>query len=1405
MADGKIVIETGLDASGIKDGICKIGSIASTGLKTTTAAIGAVSTALMGAGGYAVKVGSDFEAAMSKVEAISGATAEQMDALTQKAKDMGASTKFSATESAEAFQYMAMAGWDSAQMIDGIGGIMNLAAADGLDLATTSDIVTDALTAFGLAASDSTHFADVLATASSNANTNVAMLGESFKYVAPVAGAMNYSVEDVSKALGLMANASVKGSMAGTTLKTSLARMAAPTDKMAKAMEQYGISLTDSEGNMKSLDDVMKNLRKSLGGLSEDEQTAAASTIFGKEAMAGMLAIINASEQDYNKLSDAIANADGTAQRMADTMNNNLQGKVTLAKSALEGLGIQIYETMEDGLKEAVETGTGYIDRLADAFTDGGLEGAVNEAGDVIADLATDIAESAPDMITASTKLINSFVKGIVKNKKELKVATKEVVKALADGLTDMLPKQMQKPAKKAIDSLAKMFRNMATTLGNVASSISRILIPVFNTITKNLDSIGPKAIAAVAALKTFQTVSSVLNGTNSAIQGVGLALQALKAHPVIAVVSAIAALTAGIIVFAATGKEIDETEVKLQESAEAMEVSFSKLGDGISSTIRQIQNADSHIDEFSDTLFASQEELDARAAEMEEVQSKITEITQRASRERRTLTEGETQALDNYFQKLNELADAQLEIERRRTEAISSRVEREVKGYSGSLDQYQQFAAEWQRTAEDNKAKQIEIIDQQTTAQIELIRQKHEAAGTLTSEAYESEVDAAVEKGKREKEIATSDYSEIVRIITEKYQEMGDKQSEYATKFSDINEAIEKEEQRHQDYLNDPIRRVGTEEYEQYYDRLLEKGMDAWDATLKIDKEIEEEEQRHNSNIADLYDQMNNLLSGESAEYIQTLAGMAAETVSQGGVMTDAQRELITSISDTWDQLPDDTRDDIADMLRPALQQLEDSYPAFKNASSMSTDAVLKAWKSLVENSDNAKESIGTLHGLIQEELQKGSEAVGQVAKEQVEGVMKQSTSAMQEGAPALLASSTEYFNRIGEGASRADFENAIAYAAMTCGMTEDEIRSHYPIIAEVSQGLADSGASGFTESDLSAIFGNSTRQAVAAANQSLIDGSADMMASGSYVATSTSSQYVTSMKQGEASVVSATKSITNAAGTTLRNSNLGVDSTKQGLQITQGLNIGIKNGTPLVKFAVLSLGNQTKESLKSVKLQSFGMQEGNKLSSGTASGIRSGAPQAVSAASSMGNSAKNSLENVGLHGAGVSVGLNFARGFENGIRSGTSGAINAAASMARQSLQAAKNELAIHSPSRKTEYIGKMYDAGAKKGIEKNQGAPISAAKEMAKSMIGAMDVSAAFSGMRAAMNYNVGRFASRVLVSGQITGEANNSNNISDKELKAIGEAVAEVVNDRMEEFKFIFRDRELGRAVREVQTT
>lgn len=309
---------------------------------------------IVGVGAAAVKVTSDFESAMSQVQAISGATGSDFDRLADKAKEMGAKTKFSASESAEAMNYMAMAGWKTQDMLDGIEGIMNLAAASGENLATTSDIVTDALTAFGLKAKDSGRFADVLAAASANANTNVSMLGESFKYVAPVAGALKFSAEDTSIALGLMANSGIKASQAGTALRTLLSNMANPGKSAAAAMQNLGISLTDDEGNMLSLMDVMQDLRKSFSTLTEAEAAEQASLLAGKTGMSGLLAVVNSSDEDFQKLTEAIYGAGGSAEEMADVQLNNLQGRLTIFKSALEGLAISFGELLIPALTKAV-------------------------------------------------------------------------------------------------------------------------------------------------------------------------------------------------------------------------------------------------------------------------------------------------------------------------------------------------------------------------------------------------------------------------------------------------------------------------------------------------------------------------------------------------------------------------------------------------------------------------------------------------------------------------------------------------------------------------------------------------------------------------------------------------------------------------------------------------------------------------------------------------------------------------------------------------------------------------------------------------------------------------------------------------------------------------------------------
>lgn len=305
-----------------------------------------VTLPIIGVGTAAVKAGADFEAAMSEVQAISGASGDELTALKEKAKDMGATTKFSASESAEALKYMAMAGWDTQQMLDGLEGVMNLAAASGEDLATVSDIVTDAMTAFGMKASESSKFADLLAKTSSSANTNVSMLGESFKYVAPVFGSLGYSAEDAALALGLMANAGIKSSQAGTTLRSAITRLAQPTDDAAMLLEQLNIQVTDAKGNMLPFSNVMDQLRNSFSKLTAEQQAQYAATIFGQEAMSGMLAIINASESDYQKLAQAVNSYDGVAKKMADTMQNNLQGQLTILKSQLEGVAIQISEIL---------------------------------------------------------------------------------------------------------------------------------------------------------------------------------------------------------------------------------------------------------------------------------------------------------------------------------------------------------------------------------------------------------------------------------------------------------------------------------------------------------------------------------------------------------------------------------------------------------------------------------------------------------------------------------------------------------------------------------------------------------------------------------------------------------------------------------------------------------------------------------------------------------------------------------------------------------------------------------------------------------------------------------------------------------------------------------------------------
>lgn len=542
MADGKVVIETDLDSSGIQAGLSKLSGIARSSVKGTLTSIASAGTALAGLGSTAIKIGADFEAGMSEVQAIARASASDMELLKEKAKEMGAETKFSATESAAAFKYMAQAGWNTEDMLNGISGVMSLAAASGEDLALTADIVTDSLTAFGLEAKDAAHFSDVLAMTANATNTDVANLGYTFKYVAPVAGALGYSIEDMSVAIGLMANSGIKAETAGTALRTTLTNLAKPTQQMTGYMEELGISLTDTQGNVKPFNEVMVDLREGFKGLTEAQKAEYAAGIAGKEAMSGLLAIVNASDEDFAELTEQINNCNGAAEEAAKIMQDNLKGSVEQLGGALETLGIEFYESVDTPIRTIVDSATAMVEQLTKAFKDGGLSGLVSELGTVFAEVATQAANSAPKMIDAATSMITSFLDGIGNNTNRIAEAAVKIGESLIKGIAQIIPKVAEVGVEiisslasnllgsdvgKSVGELGKTIIDSFKTIASAVSGALNSLKPAFSTFISTVSNIAKAVIPPLT--KVIEICISALKPMAPILLGVAGGFTALK------------------------------------------------------------------------------------------------------------------------------------------------------------------------------------------------------------------------------------------------------------------------------------------------------------------------------------------------------------------------------------------------------------------------------------------------------------------------------------------------------------------------------------------------------------------------------------------------------------------------------------------------------------------------------------------------------------------------------------------------------------------------------------------------------------------------------------------------------------------------------------------------------------
>ena len=537
------------------------------GMSTTAkVSVAAMGVALIAATKQVISLGAEFSAQMSVVQAISGAVGSDMELLTAKAKQMGADTQFSYTEAGEALEYMAMAGWKTHDMLDGIEGIMYAAGASGESLARTADIVTDGLTAFGLEAGEATRFADVLAQASANSNTNIGMMGETFKYVAPIAGSLGYSIEDTALSIGLLANAGIKGGQAGTMLRSILSNLIAPTDSAATSMEELGISLVNADGTMKPFKQALEEIRAGFSDLTEEQKAQAAASIGGQRGMTGLLTIVNAAEEDFQSLARSIDDSTGVAKQMNEVRLDNLAGDVEIFKSGLEDLGLTIYDNFDKPLRDVVQAGTKGIDDLNAEFQRPEIRNAITEVGGLLTTVAKNLSRTAtviiPPLVTAVGNLASVFS------------AVSPILVSVVAGMA-------------AMEVVGKV-----TTLVNgmrQAYDIARVQLALYMQ-TQKLSTIATAADATALGIK--EVIVAVLTGNMTLATAAQWAWNAaITANPIGAVIAVIAAGIGTIIALVKWITKATDEEKKLQAEID-------KTADASDNLTRSInENADAHED----------------------------------------------------------------------------------------------------------------------------------------------------------------------------------------------------------------------------------------------------------------------------------------------------------------------------------------------------------------------------------------------------------------------------------------------------------------------------------------------------------------------------------------------------------------------------------------------------------------------------------------------------------------------------------------------------------------------------------------------------------------------------------------------------------------------------------------
>lgn len=530
--DGTLKFDTAIDKTGFKLGLDNLGSLAAKGMAAVTAAVTAAAGAVSALGGYAVSVGKDFESSMAQVIATMGITKDTVqdgvnsyDLLKEAAAAAGESTTFSASEAADALNYLALAGYDAAKAADALPAVLDLAAAGGLDLAYASDLATDAMAALGIeATSDNlTRFGDEMAKTASKANTSVAQLGEAILTVGGTAKSLAGGTTELNAALGVLANRGIKGAEGGTALRNMILALSAPTDKAAEAMANLGLEVFDAAGNMRPMNEIFKDLDTALAGMSEGEKTQVLNEIFNKVDLKSAQAMLAGCGEEFDSLTDALGDCDGAMSAMADTMNDTLEGDLKSLNSKMEAFGIAIYDNLNEPLRELAQLGSDYISQLTAAFKEGGFEGLAESLGDVLGQAITKISEYLPAILEMGASVVENLINGLVFNidgisqsasqimltivnsavsiLPELLVAGAEIITSLVEGMAKSAPQL----SKAAIEGIGRVLDGISANLPAFIEAALEIISAVLSAVADNID------VILDAALEMLETLAMSL------------------------------------------------------------------------------------------------------------------------------------------------------------------------------------------------------------------------------------------------------------------------------------------------------------------------------------------------------------------------------------------------------------------------------------------------------------------------------------------------------------------------------------------------------------------------------------------------------------------------------------------------------------------------------------------------------------------------------------------------------------------------------------------------------------------------------------------------------------------------------------------------------------------------------